>query len=120
MTARTASLIGAPSDIGASDRGASRDRAHEGRHQQRPGDPPRHTDIPYNSGLAYISNIQSAGGWDAALGEYVLAWDDVRGAADPHAYALEFARSAFRHGCEACAWDPNLAASAEGTPPPVS
>src|SRR3712207_1079658 len=57
--------------------------------------------------------------WDTALGEYVLDWDDVRSAADPHAVALEFAQSAFRHACAVCEWDPALAASAEGTPPPV-
>ena len=32
--------------------------------------------------------------WSADLGEYVLDWDDVRAAADAHAYALGFARSA--------------------------
>jgi hypothetical protein len=58
--------------------------------------------------------------WDDALGEYVLDWDDVRAAPDPHAYALEFARSAFRHACLVCGWDGELAASAEGTPPPVT
>ena len=58
--------------------------------------------------------------WDQALGEYVLDWDDVRGAGDPHAYALEFARSAFRHACLVCGWDEELAASAEGSPPPVN
>ena len=57
--------------------------------------------------------------WDAQLGEYLLRWDDVRSAADPHAFAVEFAMSAFRHGCEVCSWDPGLAASATGTPPPV-
>ena len=60
------------------------------------------------------------GRWDAALGEYVLDWDDVREAEDPFGTALEFARSAFRHACAVCGWDPALAASAEGTPPPVS
>jgi hypothetical protein len=58
--------------------------------------------------------------WDGALGEYVLDWDDVRTAADPHAHALEFARSAFRHACLVCGWDEALAASAEGRPPPVN
>ncbi len=58
--------------------------------------------------------------WDDALGEYLLDWDDVRAAPDPHAYALEFARSAFRHACLVCGWDEALAASAEGTPPPVA
>jgi Family of unknown function (DUF5996) len=57
--------------------------------------------------------------WDTTLGEYVLDWDDVRCAAEPRAYALEFARSAFRHACMACNWDEALAASADGTPPPV-
>jgi hypothetical protein len=57
--------------------------------------------------------------WAGALGEYILDWDDVRTAADPHATGLEFARSAFRHACIACGWDPRLAASADGTPPPV-
>jgi uncharacterized protein DUF5996 len=57
--------------------------------------------------------------WDGALGEYVLDWDDVRSAPDPHAYALEFARSAFQHACLVCGWDETLAASAEGVPPPV-
>jgi hypothetical protein len=91
-----------------------------------PGDP-RHPQAgfyayahPPADAFASAALTPPAAGWDAALGEYVLAWDDVRGAADPHAYALEFARSAFRHGCEACAWDRNLAATAEGTPPPVS
>jgi hypothetical protein len=57
--------------------------------------------------------------WDGALGEYVLDWEDVCAAADPHAFALEFARSAFRHACLVCDWDPELLAGAEGDPPPV-
>jgi hypothetical protein len=57
--------------------------------------------------------------FDTALGEYILDWDDVRTAPDPHAVALEFARSAFRHACAVCEWDPLLARSADGTPPPV-
>jgi hypothetical protein len=60
------------------------------------------------------------GRWDGKLGEYVLDWDDVRAAADPHAAALDFARSAFRHACTVCGWDAGLAASTDGTPPPVS
>jgi Family of unknown function (DUF5996) len=67
----------------------------------------------------FDSATLSSGRWDGALGEYVLDWDDVRAADDPHATALEFARSAFRHACAVCGWDPALAASAEGTPPPV-
>ena len=55
--------------------------------------------------------------WDAALGEYVLEWDDVRSAADPRAAGVEFARSAFRHACAVCEWDKALAASADSTRP---
>jgi hypothetical protein len=62
----------------------------------------------------------SPGRWDAALGEYVLDWDDVRASADPHAVALDFARRVFRHACTMCEWDPGLAASAEGNPPPLA
>ncbi len=40
-------------------------------------------------------------------------------AEDPHALALEFVHSAFAHACEVCAWDPVLAQSAEGEPPPI-
>jgi hypothetical protein len=57
--------------------------------------------------------------WDPDLGEFVLDWKDIREAPDPHALALEFAHSAFRHACDVCAWDPVLAQTAEGKPPPV-
>ncbi len=62
----------------------------------------------------------AAARWDAALGEYVLDWDDVLAAPDPHAAGLDFAQSAFRHACLACGWDPHLAASADSNPPPVA
>jgi hypothetical protein len=62
----------------------------------------------------------AAARWDGELGLYVLDWDDARVAADPHAFALEFARSGFRHACVVCGWDPALPASADGVPPPVS
>lgn len=64
--------------------------------------------------------VPAAARWEAGLGEYILDWDDVCASTDPHAFALEFARSAFRHSCAVCAWDPALGASAEGTPPPVT
>ena len=57
--------------------------------------------------------------FEASLGEYVLDWDDVCASPDPHAAAVDFARSAFHHACAVCEWDPALAATAEGTPPPV-
>jgi Family of unknown function (DUF5996) len=58
--------------------------------------------------------------WDGDLGEYVLEWSDVVAAEDPHGLALDFCRSVFAHACTTCGWDADLAASAEGTPPPVA
>jgi Family of unknown function (DUF5996) len=58
--------------------------------------------------------------WDATLGEHILDWEDVVAARDPRAFALEFAHSAFQHACLVCEWDPALAASAAGAPPPVA
>jgi hypothetical protein len=57
--------------------------------------------------------------WEAELGEYLLDWDDVRALPDPRGQALQFVRSAFQHACRVCGWDGALAASAEGTPPPI-
>jgi hypothetical protein len=74
---------------------------------------------PAPDGFADMALSPSAARWEAELGEYVLDWDDIAGSADPRATALEFVRSAFNHACAVCEWDPALAASAEGTPPPV-
>ena len=57
---------------------------------------------------------------DTTLGEFILDWDDVVTAADPHAIALEFTRSAVVHACIVCDWDAGLAASVESKPPPVT
>ncbi len=75
---------------------------------------------PAPDGFEAASLLPAAARWEPGLGEFVLDWDDVRGADDPHGTALEFARSAFRHACSVCAWDPDLAASGEGSPSPVS
>jgi len=91
-----------------------------------PGDPryPRPAFYAYAhpapDGFAEAQFSPAAARWDAELGLYVLDWDDVRAAADPHALALAFAHSAFQHACLVCEWDETLAASAAGMPPPVS
>jgi uncharacterized protein DUF5996 len=74
---------------------------------------------PAPPGFANARLSPAAARWEPELGEYILDWDDVRTAPDPRAAALEFAQSAFRHACLVCGWDPSLAASAEGRPPPV-
>jgi hypothetical protein len=74
---------------------------------------------PAPDGFEVATLTPEAARWDAALGEYVLDWQDVCASPDPHAAAVDFARSAFQHACAVCEWDPALAATAEGTPPPV-
>jgi hypothetical protein len=75
---------------------------------------------PAPEGFADGSLSPKAAHWDAKLGEFILDWEDVRSTGDPHATALEFAQSAFRHACAVCNWDPALAASADSRPPPVT
>jgi len=58
--------------------------------------------------------------WEPGLGEFVLDWDDVRAAQDPHRAATTFARSVVRSSCAVCDWDPDLAASVDSVPPPLS
>ena len=74
---------------------------------------------PAPDGFAAATLAPSPARWEGELGEYVLDWEDVRTAVDPHGLALEFARSVFAHACLVCEWDPALAASARGKPPPV-
>ncbi len=74
---------------------------------------------PAPDGFAGATLSPDAARWEPELGEYVLDYDDVRAAADPRRFALEFARSAFQHACLVCDWDPTLVASTEGAPPPV-
>ncbi len=90
-----------------------------------PGDPNHHEAAfyayahPAPDDFAAATLSPSAARWEATLGEYVLDWDDVGASPDPQAAAVEFAHSAFRHACGVCDWDPALASSAEGLPPPV-
>ncbi|HEX3432699.1 MAG TPA: DUF5996 family protein [Solirubrobacteraceae bacterium] len=75
---------------------------------------------PAPEGFSQAKLAPAAARWDETLGEFVLDWDDVHASANPHADALEFAHSAFRHACAACGWDEKLSSSAEGHPPPVT
>lgn len=74
---------------------------------------------PAPASLSRVTLTPQASRWDAGLGEFVLNWDDVIVSPDPHAAALDFARSAFSQACTVCQWDPTLVATAQGSPPPV-
>jgi hypothetical protein len=75
---------------------------------------------PAPPGFSNAALTPPAARWDEGLGEYILDWDDVCAAADPHATALGFARSAVLHACARCGWDSALTRSVEGDPPPVA
>ena len=75
---------------------------------------------PAPEGFAEGDVAPDAAHWEPALGLFVLDVTDALATPDPHAAALEFLHSAFQHACVGCDWDPALAASAAGTPPPVN
>jgi hypothetical protein len=75
---------------------------------------------PAPEGFSEGTLSPAAAHWNAELGLFILNWEDIRTSSSPHAAALEFTQSAFRHACIVCEWDPALPASAEGSPPPVS
>jgi hypothetical protein len=75
---------------------------------------------PAPEGYGGAALAPAAAHWEPEMGLYVLDWDDVVADPDPHAAGLEFARSAFRHACVVCDWEPSLPASVDGTPPPVA
>jgi hypothetical protein len=76
--------------------------------------------VPAPEGFDRATLSPQAAHWDAELGEYLLDWDDLRASADPRREALDFALSAVRHACTVCDWDPQLASSVQGIPPPVA
>ena len=76
--------------------------------------------FPKPDGFEQATLTPPSARWDTELGEYLLDWDDARAAPDPRLAAVDFGLSAIRHACMVCGWDPVLAASAEGTPPPLT
>jgi hypothetical protein len=60
---------------------------------------------PAPKGLAE-AKIEPAGAhWDAALGEFLLPYEEVRGAADPDEMLMAFLQSAYVAGAELAGWD---------------
>ena len=74
---------------------------------------------PAPEGFETATLSPSAARWAPELGEYILDWDHVVSAPDPFAAACAFAQSALDHACATCEWDPALAGSLAGSPPPV-
>lgn len=76
--------------------------------------------VPAPAGIETAALSPAAARWDPDMKEFLLDWDDAGAASDPHRAALDFGLSAVRHACVVCGWDPALAGSVEGRPPPVS
>jgi hypothetical protein len=74
---------------------------------------------PSPPGFESATLTPAAAHWDGSMGLFILDWDDIREGSRPHETALDFLRSLVRHACLVCSWDPALAASVEGVPPPV-
>jgi len=76
--------------------------------------------FPAPEGFERASLTPPAAYWDEELHEFLLDCDDLLASADPHRDALDFGLSAVRHACAVCGWEPHLAASVEGVPPPLA
>jgi hypothetical protein len=75
---------------------------------------------PAPAGFENAALEPAAAHWEPTLREFLLDEGDARSTGEARNAALAFARSAFRHSCAVCAWDPALAAGADGEPSPIS
>ncbi len=79
-----------------------------------PGNPkvpqPAFFGYPYPNlpGIEQESIRPSAAHWDSTLGEFLLAYDDVRRASSPEDAILEFSESVYEACARRAAWDPAL------------
>jgi len=60
---------------------------------------------PSPAGLDQAKVRPEAAGWNAALGEFILKYDDVRGASDSDAALMEFLQSTYEAAARLAGWD---------------
>jgi hypothetical protein len=60
---------------------------------------------PSPVGLDQATVRPDAAGWNAALGEFLLKYDDVREASDPDAVLMEFLQSTYEAAARLAGWD---------------
>ncbi|MGH8979932.1 MAG: DUF5996 family protein [Acidimicrobiales bacterium] len=75
--------------------------------------------VPSPEGFARATLSPPQAHWSRELGEFILNWDDVIAASDPHDTARSFGRSLLGHACRVCEWDAMLTDSASGAIAPV-
>lgn len=66
---------------------------------------------PQPAGIEESRISPAAAHWDAAMGEFILDYDDLRRSKDPGGDLLAFFQSTFRAGMERAGWDPKLIGS---------
>ena len=64
--------------------------------------------------------LETPGYWSEELGEYLLDHEAAAATDDPQQTVIDFCGEIFHHACVVCDWNPALAASAGGDPPPVN
>ena len=60
---------------------------------------------PVPKGLAAAKVRPAAAGWDKALGEFILKYEDVRAEASPETALMEFLESSYDAAADAAKWD---------------
>jgi len=75
---------------------------------------------PPEEGFAGRDLSPVPGYWSDELGEYLLDHETAAAADDPAQAVIDFCGEIFSHACNVCDWNPALAASAAGDPPPVN
>ena len=61
--------------------------------------------VPAPAGLDQAAIRPAAAHWDPRLSEFVLMYDDVRGAASPEDALFEFLESTYEAGADLGKWD---------------
>lgn len=61
--------------------------------------------MPAPAALSQEAVSPAAAYWDTKLGEFVLKYDDVRGAQSPDQAILEFCQSTYEAGAKLANWD---------------
>jgi hypothetical protein len=61
--------------------------------------------FPKPVGIEAAAVRPGSAGWNTALGEFLLDYDDVRSSSDPRSTILEFANSTYAAGAELSGWD---------------
>jgi hypothetical protein len=69
--------------------------------------------FPQPPGIERSKVLPAPARWDAAMGEFLLDYDDLRQSSDPDAELLSFLESTYQAGASLAGWDPKWIASGQ-------